>query len=152
VDDSSRTEICTYHPGLPIFHETLKKWSCCGGKAMEFEKFMEIEGCKKGLHKFVEKINTDEQVHCRHDWYQLPASVIMSIYAKKINQKESKIDLEPQKVNVALKFDDGKTYSKVFNLVEPIDPSKSKFEYLSTKIEFKLHKANGKQWSDLEKK
>jgi cysteine/histidine-rich domain-containing protein 1 len=54
VDDSSRTEKCVYHPGAPVFHETMKMWSCCNQKAFEFDKFLSFPGCKEGVHKFVD--------------------------------------------------------------------------------------------------
>jgi len=151
-DESSRKEECIYHPGVPIFHETLKKWSCCGGKAMEFDVFLSIEGCKNGLHKFVDKVNPNEQVQCRHDWYQMAQIVLVSIYAKKVKKEQSKIEFERDKVKVHLTMEDGKTFVRVFNLSEFIDPNKSMFEFLSTKVEIKLQKTTGKQWSDLERK
>jgi len=119
---------------------------------MEFDKFLEIEGCKQGSHKFVEKINTEENVQCRHDWYQQSASIIVSVYAKKVKKEESKIEFESNALRVFIKFEDGKTFSRVYNLADVIDPAKSSFEFLTTKLEIKLVKANGKQWPDFERK
>lgn len=39
---------CFYHPGVPVFHEGLKYWSCCKRKTTEFETFMAQEGCTRG--------------------------------------------------------------------------------------------------------
>jgi len=152
VDDSSRTQSCVFHPGLPIFHETLKRWSCCGAKAMEFEDFLAIEGCSTGVHKFVEKIDPNEQVQCRNEWYQMAGTVVVSIYAKKVKKDESKIEFDVSTLKVYLMFEDGKKFSKTFQLAEPINPSKSQIEFLSTKVEITLSKATGKQWTDLERK
>lgn len=44
---------CHYHPGVPIFHEGSKGWSCCTRKVLDFDEFLKIEGCKKGKHLFV---------------------------------------------------------------------------------------------------
>lgn len=47
-------ESCVHHPGAPIFHEGSKGWSCCKRRVLEFDQFMNIEGCKtKGRHLFV---------------------------------------------------------------------------------------------------
>ncbi|KAF8163170.1 chord-domain-containing protein [Crassisporium funariophilum] len=45
---SNTVEICTYHPGVPVFHEGLKSWSCCqdiNKPELEFDEFMKISGC-----------------------------------------------------------------------------------------------------------
>jgi hypothetical protein len=47
-------EKCVYHPGVPIFHEGSKGYTCCKRKVLEFDEFMKIEGCKtKDRHLFV---------------------------------------------------------------------------------------------------
>lgn len=47
-------EKCVHHPGVPIFHEGSKGYSCCKRKVLEFDEFMKIEGCKtKDRHLFV---------------------------------------------------------------------------------------------------
>jgi hypothetical protein len=45
-----------YHPGVPLFHEGSKGWTCCKRRVLEFDEFMKIEGCKtKKRHLFVGK-------------------------------------------------------------------------------------------------
>jgi hypothetical protein len=47
-------EKCVYHPGVPIFHEGSKGYTCCKRRVLEFDEFMRIEGCKtKDRHLFV---------------------------------------------------------------------------------------------------
>lgn len=47
-------ESCVHHPGVPIFHEGSKGYSCCKRRVLEFDEFMKIEGCqKKPRHLFV---------------------------------------------------------------------------------------------------
>lgn len=41
---------CQYHPGVPIFHEGLKYWSCCQRKTTDFNTFLSQAGCKEGSH------------------------------------------------------------------------------------------------------
>lgn len=52
--DRSDSENCVHHPGVPIFHEGSKGYSCCKRRVLEFDEFMKIEGCKtKARHLFV---------------------------------------------------------------------------------------------------
>ena len=47
-------EVCQHHPGVPIFHEGSKGYSCCKRRVLEFDEFMKIEGCKtKDRHLFI---------------------------------------------------------------------------------------------------
>ncbi|XP_071614126.1 cysteine and histidine-rich domain-containing protein 1-like isoform X2 [Heliangelus exortis] len=41
---------CQYHPGVPIFHDALKGWSCCKKRTTDFSDFLSIKGCTKGFH------------------------------------------------------------------------------------------------------
>jgi hypothetical protein len=51
---SRDNEECVHHPGVPIFHEGSKGYSCCKRRVLEFDQFMNIEGCKtKTRHLFV---------------------------------------------------------------------------------------------------
>ncbi|XP_074840086.1 cysteine and histidine-rich domain-containing protein 1 [Carettochelys insculpta] len=43
-------ESCTYHPGVPVFHDALKGWSCCKRRTTDFSDFLSIVGCTKGPH------------------------------------------------------------------------------------------------------
>jgi hypothetical protein len=55
-------ESCVHHPGAPIFHEGSKGWSCCKRRVLEFDQFMNIEGCKtKNRHLFVGSGKKDKE-------------------------------------------------------------------------------------------
>ncbi|XP_076130504.1 cysteine and histidine-rich domain-containing protein 1 [Alosa pseudoharengus] len=41
---------CTYHPGVPVFHDALKGWSCCKRRTTDFSDFLSFAGCTKGPH------------------------------------------------------------------------------------------------------
>ncbi|NXA45772.1 CHRD1 protein, partial [Nothocercus julius] len=41
---------CVFHPGVPIFHDALKGWSCCKKRTTDFSEFLAIKGCTKGYH------------------------------------------------------------------------------------------------------
>lgn len=47
-------EKCVYHPGVPIFHEGTKGYTCCRRRVLEFDQFMKLEGCEtKPRHLFI---------------------------------------------------------------------------------------------------
>lgn len=52
----SSEEICFYHPGVPIFHEGMKYWSCCQKKTSDFNLFLEQTGCVNGKHLWALKV------------------------------------------------------------------------------------------------
>ncbi|KAK3273060.1 hypothetical protein CYMTET_18682 [Cymbomonas tetramitiformis] len=41
---------CLYHPGSPVFHDGIKKWSCCKKQSHDFSAFMSLPGCVRGCH------------------------------------------------------------------------------------------------------
>ncbi|PNJ42662.1 integrin beta-1-binding protein 2 isoform X1 [Pongo pygmaeus] len=41
---------CCHHPGVPIFHDALKGWSCCRKRTVDFSEFLNIKGCTMGPH------------------------------------------------------------------------------------------------------
>ena len=50
-EDDNAEGSCQHHVGPPIFHDTMKCWSCCRDrKAYDFEGFQEIKGCHTGKH------------------------------------------------------------------------------------------------------
>jgi hypothetical protein len=152
--EHSRTEHCVYHPGLAVFHEGSKYWTCCKPRCAEFEEFLKIEGCKVGRHKFGPKLGDDSsdplQVKCRHDFYQQGEHVIACVYGKNMNKTSSKIDFEPEHMKVKIEFNDGKHFHKDFHLFGEIDPARCSYEILSTKCEIKLTKATPIVWDSLE--
>ncbi|XP_077969287.1 cysteine and histidine-rich domain-containing protein 1-like [Styela clava] len=44
---------CVHHPGVPVFHDALKGWSCCKRRTTDFSDFLNIPGCSKGRHSSV---------------------------------------------------------------------------------------------------
>ncbi|XP_076832879.1 LOW QUALITY PROTEIN: cysteine and histidine-rich domain-containing protein 1a [Brachyhypopomus gauderio] len=48
--DNNPEGVCTYHPGVPVFHDALKGWSCCKRRTTDFSDFLSIAGCTKGCH------------------------------------------------------------------------------------------------------
>jgi len=59
---------CRHHTGPPIFHDTMKCWSCCRDrKAYDFENFQLITGCSAGKHSTVDP---SIALHSRHTVFQ----------------------------------------------------------------------------------
>uniref|UniRef100_A0A8B9RLA5 Cysteine and histidine-rich domain-containing protein 1 n=1 Tax=Astyanax mexicanus TaxID=7994 RepID=A0A8B9RLA5_ASTMX len=48
--DRNPEDACTFHPGVPVFHDALKGWSCCKRRTTDFSDFLNIAGCTKGCH------------------------------------------------------------------------------------------------------
>uniref|UniRef100_A0A4W4FMR9 Cysteine and histidine-rich domain-containing protein 1 n=1 Tax=Electrophorus electricus TaxID=8005 RepID=A0A4W4FMR9_ELEEL len=48
--EKNSDDACTYHPGVPVFHDALKGWSCCKRRTTDFSDFLSIAGCTKGPH------------------------------------------------------------------------------------------------------
>ena len=50
MNESSKDLVCNFHPGVPIFHEGLKYWTCCTKRTSDFQAFLNQVGCKEGSH------------------------------------------------------------------------------------------------------
>ncbi|KAL0587847.1 Cysteine and histidine-rich domain-containing protein 1 [Plecturocebus cupreus] len=48
--ETNSDDACTYHPGVPVFHDALKGWSCCK-RTTDFSDFLSIVACTKALEK-----------------------------------------------------------------------------------------------------
>ncbi|CAL3963737.1 unnamed protein product [Diplocarpon coronariae] len=150
-------EKCVFHPGVPIFHEGSKGYTCCKRRVLEFDEFMRIEGCKtKDRHMFVgsgkKKAGNSggEEVleNVRHDFYQTPTTVIASFFLKKINKETAKVEFLPNGISLSLVTSDSvpKCYRAVVPLFGPIDTTASTFKILGTKLEVSFVKADGSSW------
>ncbi|EXJ85932.1 hypothetical protein A1O1_06301 [Capronia coronata CBS 617.96] len=165
-------EECVYHPGVPLFHEGSKGWTCCKRRVLEFDEFMKIEGCKKRKrHCYVGKKKpnnnnnkaggtngaaaADEEEEMlstvRNDFYQTPTSVIVSFYLKKIVKEKAKVEFKDNGVDIDLDLptSDGKRFKATIPLFAPIEPGKSQFKIMGTKLELELAKKDGTSWSTL---
>jgi len=53
--EGSEATACKHHTGPPIFHDTIKYWSCCPErKAYDWDDFQKLEGCATGCHSTVD--------------------------------------------------------------------------------------------------
>ncbi|XP_026480013.1 cysteine and histidine-rich domain-containing protein [Ctenocephalides felis] len=46
----NKEDSCRHHPGLPVFHDAYKGWSCCNKKCTDFTEFLNIKGCTVSKH------------------------------------------------------------------------------------------------------
>lgn len=90
----------------------------------------------------------------RHEWYQNNQNVLITIYAKGVAKDKIEVDLEEDSLSVSFPHPSDPSSSFTFNL-DPlfalIDPSKSKYQVMSTKVELTLAKAApGHKWANIE--
>ncbi|XP_078067544.1 cysteine and histidine-rich domain-containing protein 1-like [Mustelus asterias] len=146
----SNVETCSFHPGIPIFHEGMKYWSCCKIKTTEFEEFIEQPGCAKGKHLWIKKETDKKLVGCRHDWHQTGSVVVITIYAKTSNPELSYIDANRTMLTIHIIFEQDKGFHKVLNLWGVVDVEKSFVSMGPTKVEISLKKLDPVTWAKLE--
>jgi hypothetical protein len=159
-------ETCVFHPGIPIFHEGSKGYTCCKRRVLEFDEFMRIKGCKerKG-HCFVGKREKAREAEkqklasssgagagggeeiveeVRHDFYQTANSVIVSFFLKKIRKDEAKVvfgvEGENGFVDLDLPTSDNKRFKNRVVFWGEIDPEKSTSKVMGTKLELSVVK------------
>lgn len=151
--DSNKTP-CIYHPGVPVFHEGLKYWSCCVKRTTDFNAFLEQVGCNTGTHQWIKKKaagNEGNEVKCRLDWHQTQSYVYVSVFAKKYDPDSSMIQVSPVRLKFTLFFpEEDNTFSRDLELRGIVDVSQSSVLMLPTKVEIKLRKAEVGSWSQLD--
>eukprot|EP00397_Hematodinium_sp_SG-2012_P026678 GEMP01027973.1.p1 GENE.GEMP01027973.1~~GEMP01027973.1.p1 ORF type:complete len:400 (+),score=85.86 GEMP01027973.1:72-1202(+) len=87
----------------------------------------------------------------RHQWYQSPTRVNVSIFAK--NRKEDDVDVTfgEKSLKAAITLDDNDVFLLDFSLFAKIVPGKSKVDVGKVKIEIQMEKATeGENWPALE--
>ncbi|XP_050308364.1 cysteine and histidine-rich domain-containing protein morgana [Anthonomus grandis grandis] len=148
---TSNDALCLHHPGVPIFHEGLKYWSCCQRKTTDFNSFLSQEGCREGAHVW-KKDTEEDKVECRWDYHQTGPYVVVSIYAKMYSPQNSVIKLNPIRMYCNLVFpqQNNATFLLDVELAGVIDVAASKVTMYGTKVEIKLKKAEAGSWPKLE--
>jgi hypothetical protein len=146
-------EECVHHPGQALFHEGSKGWTCCKRRVLEFDEFMKIQGCTtKARHLFIGKRKDPDAEELlrdvRNDFYQTAATVIASLYLKKIDKDRSTVEFggDGKTVELDLHTSDQKRYQTRMELFAPIKPADSSFKVMGTKLELTLAKADGQGW------
>lgn len=99
----SNSNACIHHPGVPIFHEGCKFWSCCKKRTSDFTAFLNQVGCVTGKHLW-HKVEDSTMVKCKWDWHQTPSNVVVVIYAKMYDYNRSYVKLNPIHLEAKLVF------------------------------------------------
>lgn len=149
IGPASDEEVCNYHPGVPIFHEGMKYWSCCQKKTTEFSVFLEQAGCTRGKHLWFSK-DVGKKAQCKMDWHQTGTFVVVSIYAKKYSPSQSFVKLNPVHLTVDLFFiEENSRCNLDIELQGIVNVEQSSANMLPSKVEVKLRKAETGSWSKL---
>ncbi|XP_052185868.1 protein SGT1 homolog [Diospyros lotus] len=86
----------------------------------------------------------------RHEFYQKPEEVVVTIFAKGVLPENVSVDYGEQILSVTIDVPGQDTYNFQPRLFGKIIPEKCTFVVLSTKIEIRLAKAEAIQWTSLE--
>lgn len=142
---------CVHHPGMPVFHEGMKYWSCCQRKTSDFSVFVAQKGCETGRHKWKAAETCAEKVECRFDWHQTGNQVVVAIYAKMYDYRISYVQLNPIRMKVHLVFpkQDNAAFDMDVELRGVVDVDKSTVQMMGTKVEITLCKAELGSWAKL---
>ncbi|KAG5672501.1 hypothetical protein PVAND_002625 [Polypedilum vanderplanki] len=148
---ASNDESCVHHPGIPIFHEGMKFWTCCQRKTSDFQTFLEQVGCETGKHKWIQE-GSENKVNCRWDWHQTANNVVVAVYAKNYDYKKSFVKVNPIRLMVKIVFpqENNAEFNIDLELRGIIDVDKATAKMFGTKIEITLPKAEGGQWLKLD--
>uniref|UniRef100_A0A5S6QDN0 CS domain-containing protein n=1 Tax=Trichuris muris TaxID=70415 RepID=A0A5S6QDN0_TRIMR len=140
---------CLYHPGVPVFHEGLKYWSCCQKGTTDFGNFLKQSGCTRGSHNY-DQTNKPNLSVCRYDWFQTGEAVTVNIYARAALVEKCRISLSSVHLKAEIAFDYGE---KFFDLDVPlwgeVDVAASSAVLNASKVEIQLRKANPGAWASL---
>jgi hypothetical protein len=146
---------CTFHKGVPIFHEGSKGYSCCKRRVLEFDEFLKIQGCTTEPHHLFltppADPNAEELVQARSDFYQTYDKVHVSIFAKKVKKEEAKVEITRDELRLDLPMEGGKRYKEVIDLYGPVNAEESTFKVMGTKVDLTLKKADETSWVALRK-
>ncbi|XP_029463083.1 integrin beta-1-binding protein 2 isoform X1 [Rhinatrema bivittatum] len=145
----SETEVCVFHPGIPVFHEGMKYWSCCAIKTTDFNTFLEQKGCSTAKHTWKKK-EDKKMVSCRQDWHQTSGQVVVTVYAKNPLPELCSVQANRTGLDICITFEKSKVFQKTMNLWGVIDTEKSFIIMLPTKVEITLKKADLVTWGKLE--
>jgi hypothetical protein len=142
---------CVYHPGVPIFHEGMKYWSCCQRKTSEFDSFMSQEGCATGEHQWTQKAGTAHAATCRYEWFQTASLVTITVYAKGCMPDDTEMSVNETTVSGHITHGYGATVFPLhLNLWREINVKQSKMIITPSKVEIALVKADPGHWTRLQ--
>uniref|UniRef100_A0A3P8Y2L0 Cysteine and histidine-rich domain-containing protein 1 n=1 Tax=Esox lucius TaxID=8010 RepID=A0A3P8Y2L0_ESOLU len=147
--ESNKTN-CQHHPGVPVFQQGMKSWSCCSRKTSDFNCFVAQEGCTTGSHLWRKPDQGRKVAPCRFDWHQTGSQVIISIYAKNAVPELSYVEANSTMVNIRVVFDGEKEFEQKIHLWGVINASSSRVNMMAAKMEISLRKEESNTWARLD--
>ncbi|XP_056600804.1 cysteine and histidine-rich domain-containing protein 1 [Triplophysa dalaica] len=142
-------EVCSHHPGAPVFHEGYKYWNCCCIQTTDFNAFLDQKGCTAGKHRWIPK-QDKKKVGCRQDWHQTGNQVVVTIYAKNSNPEHSYVEANRTVLTCHIQFEGDKVFHKDIHLWGVIDVNNSFVNMVPSKVEVTMRKADAVAWGKLE--
>ncbi|XP_002733497.1 cysteine and histidine-rich domain-containing protein 1-like [Saccoglossus kowalevskii] len=150
-DESSNFNSCVHHPGVPVFHEGMKYWSCCQRKTSDFDNFLQQAGCSNGKHLWIKK--DFKKTLCRYDWHQTGNFVFISVFAKVACPQLTYVEANQTSVFISIVFGKEENhFQEEIELYGVIDPKQSTVTMLGTKVEVKLRKSEVVSWKQINHK
>ncbi|KAJ4954591.1 hypothetical protein NE237_011374 [Protea cynaroides] len=95
-------------------------------------------------------LGTSAKPKYRHEYYQKPELVVVTIFAKGIPSKNVTVDFGKQILSVSIGVPGEDSYHFQPRLFGKIMPEKCRYVVLSTKVEIRLVKAEAINWTSLE--
>lgn len=151
-DEGSNAEKCVYHPGVAVFHEGMKYWSCCQRKTSDFDNFLNQVGCTEGSHLWIKDTKSQgEKAECRFDFHQTGGFAILTVYSKNPLPDRTSVRANRVRLELDIVFDSGsKSFVKNFDLFGVINLEDSLVNLYQSKVEIKMKKADPISWTKLE--
>jgi suppressor of G2 allele of SKP1 len=101
----------------------------------------------------VPNTNVQQQVppvQRKYQWFQTEDNVCVSVYIKNVKKENCRVSIKPKQLDVTIVMGVGSEYAFDIELCDEIDPSLSRYDVLSTKVEINLRKTKKGQWASLE--
>jgi len=137
---------CVHHPGVAVFHEGMKYWSCCQRKTSNFSAFLEQEGCTVGEHLWSKNEKVDK---VREDWFSRSGFIHINIYCKgALPESTFQSDGLILRVNLIHGFG-GKETQLDYELFGEIVAEESNVNIGERKVEIVLKQAAAEGWPKL---
>lgn len=88
----------------------------------------------------------------RHEWYQSSDTVSVTLFAKGVPKDRTIVDIKSSSLDISFPLPTGSDFDFSLDpLFSQIDPDKSSYKVMSTKVEFSLKKSTpGQKWHSLE--
>lgn len=86
----------------------------------------------------------------KYDWYQSEPDIVINVLAKQVKPENVRIELDNKRLSCLAKLADDADFYLHINLANEVKGDQIKYKVLSSKIEIRLKKAEGKQWQGLE--